>query len=235
VVTAAIHQPHYLPYPGLIDKIARSDVFIWLDDAQFSRGGWHNRNRVKTAQGALTLTVPITRRPPTSLSSAPIAGQGWRRRHHTTLAQAYAHAPHVEAVLSLAEELYATAHPTLGELNLRCCRLLTEAMGITTPQILASSLGPTRRSRTDRLVELCRRVGADTYLAGDGSAVYLDTAAFDGSVRLQWQHYRAPSYRQQHPRAGFLPDLSVIDLIANTGEQALRILGSARDDGGAAA
>lgn len=228
MVTAAIHQPHYLPYPGLMDKIARADVFVWLDDAQFSRGGWHNRNRVKTAQSALTVTVPITRRPPAPLSATCIAGQGWRRRHHATLRQAYAHAPYVDSVASLADELYSTAYATLGELNLVCCRLLTQAMGITTPQILASSLGPTRASRTARLVELCQRVGADTYLAGDGSAVYLDTAAFDGPVRLRWQHYRAPRYRQQHPRIGFLPDLSVIDLLANTGDQALDVLTSAR-------
>lgn len=233
MVTAAIHQPHYLPYPGLMDKIARADVFVWLDDAQFSRGGWHNRNRIKTAQGALTLTVPVARRPPAPLSATPIAGQDWRRRHRTTLLQAYAHAPHLAAVEALADELYATAHSTLGDLNLMCCRLLTAAMDITTPQVLASSLGPTDAVRTGRLVELCRRVGADTYLAGDGSAVYLDASAFNGPVRLQWQHYRAPRYRQQHPRAGFVDNLSVIDLLANTGEQALHLLTAARSEAAA--
>jgi hypothetical protein len=230
VVTAAIHQPHYLPYPGLMDKIDRADIFIWLDDAQFSRGGWHNRNRVKTAHGALTLTVPVTRHAPAPLSATAIAGQDWRRRHRVTLAQAYAHAPHLATITAATEDLYSTPHATLGGLNLRCCRLLAEAMGITTPQVLASSLGPIEASRTQRLIQLCRRVGADTYLAGDGSAVYLDTAAFGGPVRLQWQHYSAPRYRQQHPSVGFLPDLSVIDLIANTGQQARHILRAARTD-----
>jgi hypothetical protein len=228
VVTAAIHQPHYLPYPGLMDKIARADVVIWLDDAQFSRGGWQNRNRVKTAHGALTLTVPIARRPTTALSATTMTDDSWRRRHRATLLQAYAHAPHLDHVQALAQALHDTPYSTLADLNLACCRHLADLMGITTPQVLASSLGPTRARRTERLVELCRRIGADTYLAGDGSAAYLDLTAFDGPVSLQWQHYRTPRYPQQHSRHGFLPDLSVIDLIANTGDQALPTLTAAR-------
>lgn len=57
--TVAIHQPHYLPYTGYLDKWDQADLLILLDDAQFSRGGWQNRNAVKTAEGSRMLTVPV--------------------------------------------------------------------------------------------------------------------------------------------------------------------------------
>ncbi|MFJ4184161.1 WbqC family protein [Kitasatospora sp. NPDC089509] len=234
MVTAAIHQPHYLPYPGLLDKIARADLVIWLDNAAFARGGWHNRNRIKTGHGPLTLTAPVRRAPlGTPITDVHLATTPWQAKHATTIRQAYAHAPHLDALTPLLDDLYSRPYATLGALNAASCAHLLAAFGIRTPALAASDLGPVGSAKSARLAELCRRAGADTYLAGDGSAAYLDPRAFaDAGITLCWQGYRPPAYRQLHGRHGHIDHLSAADLLANTGPGALNTL-LARDAGAA--
>ncbi|MFJ3097932.1 WbqC family protein [Streptomyces hydrogenans] len=232
-LTLAIHQPHYLPYPGLLDKLDQADLFIWLDDAAFTRGGWQNRNWIKTSHGRQLLTVPIAhtgKQEP--LTAAPVDYTlPWQRKHHATITQAYARAPHLNLCEDLLNLLYSPhVWATLADFNLACCTELARVLDIRTPTIRSSRLGPTRVAKTARLIELCRQVGATTYLAGDGSRTrYLDTGLFEqAGITVQWQNYQPPTYPQQHPKNGALDNLSALDLIANLGPDALSALRGCR-------
>ncbi|MEU8919488.1 WbqC family protein [Kitasatospora sp. NPDC048545] len=230
--TVTIHQPHYLPYPGLLDKADQADLVIWLDNAAFSKGGWHNRNRIKTHTGTALLTAPVSRAGALTgeIREMPLdAARRWQAVHERTVRQAYARAPHLPYCEPLLDVLYHRPWRTLGELADACCSMLMRLLGIQTPAVAASGLGTVSAVKSARLVELCRRVGADTYLAGDGSRCYLDVQVFaDAGIDIQWQGYRPPNYPQLHRRHGFVPNLSTLDLLANTGRSALDILRSAR-------
>jgi hypothetical protein len=239
-LTVAIHQPHFLPYPGLLDKLDQADLFIWLDDALFTRGGWQNRNWIKTEQGRRLLTAPVVhtgRQEP--LTAARLAHSlPWQRKHRATILQAYARAPYLDLCRPLLDTLYQPGvWETLADLNLACCTELARAMDIRTPTIRSSRLGAARAAKTARLVELCHLVGATTYLAGDGSrACYLDTTLFDkAGIAVQWQNYRPPTYRQQHGQHGTIDNLSSLDLLANAGHHALAALRDRRVPAPAAA
>ncbi|WP_030459480.1 WbqC family protein [Kitasatospora sp. NRRL B-11411] len=231
-LTVTIHQPHYLPYSGLFDKADRADLVIWLDNAAFSKGGWHNRNRIKTHTGEVLLTVPVARsRAATGeIRDLPLAeARNWQHVHEKTVRQAYAHAEHLPYCDPLLDVLYRRPWRTLGELADACCAETMRLLGIDTPTVKASDLGTTAATKSARLVELCRRVGADTYLAGDGSRCYLDEQVFaDAGIEICWQDYQPPRYPQLHARHGFLPNLGTLDLLANTGPGAIEILRAAR-------
>lgn len=227
-----MHQPHYLPWLGFLDKLDRADLFIYIDHVQYERGGWQNRNFVKSANGAVRLTVPVRRGAlqESLLDKVLDDGRPWRRKHAATLRQAYRRAPFVEAYPHIIDVAVEATDGRLVELNLRCCSLLADAFGVTTPTLRSSELGPVQGAKSDMLVELCRRVGATAYLSGDGAAGYLDEQAFVAvGLDVVRQGFTHPTYRQQHMQHGFIAQLSAVDLLFNEGEAALEAMRAPRN------
>ncbi|WP_405908740.1 WbqC family protein [Streptomyces sp. NBC_00828] len=233
--TVAIHQPHYLPYCGYLDKWDQADLFILLDDAQFTRGGWQNRNFIKTEQGCHLLTAPVRHEGFRPLSGTALDyTRRWDRSHIRTLQQAYAQAPHRHLLSTHIEEVYCRTWSVLSELAIGCTLSFGRQFRIETPTVLASSLN-VPGSSSQRLADLCRAVGADAYLAGDGCRVYLDEQPFDkAGIEVLWQGFTHPRWRQLHGRHGFLSHLSALDLLLNTGPDALFALRGPRLLAGAA-
>lgn len=223
---AAIHQLHYLPWPRYFEKIDRADVFIVLDDAQFTKNDWQNRNRVKTAGGARVLTVPVRHRLGQRLGEVAIApDSGWARKHWRTMAQAYARAPWFDHYAPLLEPVYRAPWRMLDSLNRHMLHLFLGMLGITTPVVYSSTLG-VEGAASARLVDLVKAAGGDAYYCGAHAAeVYLDRARFDAAaIRVEVQPWRAPVYPQLH--GGFVPDLAVADLLMHCGPRALEIIRS---------
>lgn len=220
----AIHQPHYLPWLRYFEKIARSDLFIVLDDAQFAKNDWQNRNRVKAAGRPVVLTVPVCHRLGQRLDEVCIDNTGhWRRKHWETIRQHYARAPFFADYAPGLEAIYAQAWDRLDALNLHMLRFFCDALGIATPLVRASTLNVPGNASA-RLVALVRAVGGDTYYSGRHAAeTYLDRALFGAAdIRIDLQDWRAPEYPQLH--GAFVPDLAIVDLLMNRGPDSLRIL-----------
>jgi hypothetical protein len=225
-VTVAIHQPHYLPWLGYLAKWAAADVFVFLDTVQYEKNGWQNRNRVKTATGPRWLTVPVHARLGTPLAAVEVdRGQAWRSRHLRTIEDAYARAPHLAGHHEALRRLYATDWQRLAPLAVASAEWLARAMGVATPTRLASALGVEATDPSERLVAICRAVGADTYLAGRDGARYMDAERFAAAgIALRYQHYKHPAYPQLHGE--FVPFLSGLDLLLTHGDDALALLRS---------
>jgi hypothetical protein len=221
---AGIHQLHYLPWLRYFEKIARSDVFIVLDNIQFNKNGWQNRNRIKSAQGGQLLTVPVIEKFGQRLDEVRINNRvNWRRKHWRSLAQNYGKAPYFDMYAPFLEAVYAREWERLNDLNLHMLRYFIGALGIGTPVRLASEMDAPGEA-TERLVNLIRAAGCDAYYSGAYALeVYLDAAMLcDAGIRLELQQWRAPVYPQ---RCGaFIPGLSIIDLLMNCGPDALSIL-----------
>lgn len=224
----AIHQPHYLPWLRYFDKMARADLFIALDDVEFTRNGWQNRNRIKTASGPLILTVPVHQRLGQTILEVEISGgQGWARKHLATLRQAYAKAPHFARLEADLNELLAYPWDRLAELNMAMITLHQGWLGLSVPVIRSSSLGLQARG-TARLIRLIQAVGGTGYLTGAHAlGEYLDPRQFLRAGLELWVHeWSSPPYRQAHPKAGLLGDLATLDLIAAEGPASLDLLRS---------
>jgi len=223
-VKVAIHQPHYLPWLGYLAKWCAADVFVFLDTVQYEKNGWQNRNRIRTAAGAHWLTVPVHAHLGTPIAEVPVdATQPWRARHLRAIEHAYARAAHLATHHAGLRALLDVQWTQLARLAVASAEWLARALGITTPVRLASSLGVDGEDATGRLVEICKAVGADTYLAGGHGTRYMDAERFRAAgIRVLYQHYEHPVYAQQHGE--FVPFLSGVDLLLTHGDESLSIL-----------
>jgi len=215
----SIHQPQYLPWLPYLLKIEESDLFIFLDTVDFQKNGLQNRNRIKTAQGGQWLTVPVNQRLGQKIREVQIENaSGWRRKHVQTIQQCYGKAGAFDEFAGDLDALYAREWQELSELNIELTMLMLKWMGITTPTTRSSRMSATGAA-SELVLNLCREAGATCYVSGTGGKDYLDEAAFrQAGVEIL---YRGPvlpeSYPQLYPNAGFLNDLSALDLLLNCG------------------
>ncbi|UCG25580.1 MAG: WbqC family protein [Chloroflexota bacterium] len=216
----AVHQPNYLPWIGYFHKMAHSDVFVLLDTVQFPRGtSVANRNRIKTAQGVLQLTMPVSipkgRQGKVSYAEVRTAANGWQRKHLKSIQMAYSKAPYFGAHF---DEIDALLHQSnsLLEINLAMIRYCAEALNIHTQTLLLSQLSLNSGAKSELIVNICRELGASQYLSGQGARKYNDPAMFSAAgVDLIYQDFTCPVYPQLHGE--FVPNLSVVDLLFNCG------------------
>ncbi|MBI1318899.1 MAG: hypothetical protein GC168_08110 [Candidatus Hydrogenedens sp.] len=221
---AGIHQLHYLPWLRYFEKIARADVFIVLDDIQFTKNDWQNRNRIKAKGGPVVLTLPIQQKYQQRLDQCHLDNRlPWRRKHWESLRQAYGKTPYFDRYAPALEGFYAREWDHMNALNRAMLDYFLQALGITTEIVYASEL-KVPGSATERLIGLMKAVGADEYYSGAYALeVYLDADALElAGIGLQLQEWTAPVYPQLH--GDFVKDLAIVDLLFNCGPDSLRVL-----------
>lgn len=223
----AIHQPQYLPWLGYLDKLDRADIFVLLDTVQFKKHEWQNRNRIRTAQDWQYVTVPVLHEFPQRLDQVRINNQtDWRRKHRQALETHYGNAPSYEPYAQMLRELLAREWETLSLLNEAMLSVLARAFGITTLIVKASQF-EAREEQTGRLVDLCKAVGADCYLAGAGGRGYMNLEEFEAAgIAVECQDFVSPEYEQVY--RPFIAGLSSVDLLLNCGPDGFRLVREAR-------
>lgn len=226
-----IHQPQFLPWLGYLDKIDQADLFVVLDSVQFKKNEWQNRNRIRTAQGWQWLTVPVHHKFGQRLDEVRInQDTDWRAKHLRALEMHYQKASFARRYLEGLRSLYAQSWTALAELNLAVLLWLLDSFGIKTP-VQRSSEMHLREDPTDRLIDICRTVGATHYLAGAGATNYMDLARFQTSgVELEMQAFHHPVYPQCYEP--FVPGLAAVDLLFTCGDTALVRLRETRPEAG---
>lgn len=226
---AAVMQPTYLPWMGYFDLLDQADVFVLLDTVAFSRQSWQQRNRILAGGTVQWLTVPVRHALGTPIREIAVdTSRPWRRKHWGSLEQAYRRAPFWAEERGLLAPVYEREWRLLAELDVSLIRALAARLGIGTELVLASSLAPAAGGREDALVDICRQVGAGTYLSPAGAAVYLasDARFAAHGIELRFHAYEHPVYAQ--PGTEFVSHLSVVDLLANVGPAALETIRSGR-------
>jgi hypothetical protein len=225
-----VHQPEYLPWLGFFDKLARCDVYVVYDDAQYQHGGFHNRNRIRTPAGWEWLTVPIMHGHPQTLKDVKIYGDQWRAKQVNMIKTHYRKAPYFLEYYPLIEEALLFTHKLLINLNLHLIRSIAGVLGIDVHMLRSSEFPYDGAEKNEKLVSMCKFIGADTYLSGSGGRSYINEELFNQSgICVQWHSYEHPHYHQAF--GGFEPNLSVIDLLFNRGPESKEIiLGGGRID-----
>lgn len=223
--TAVILQPSYLPWLGYFAQMHKSDVFVVYDDVQYDKHSWRNRNRIKTPQGAQWLTVPVCTKGRDWPSNREVTidnAQSWRKKHLQSIKQSYARAPFFKDYVGIFEGIYERDWTYLIDLNMACLTAMTEALGLKR-EIRFSSELEVEGERVDRLIEICRKVGATDFYEGAAGRDYIDDARFAAAqLGIEYQDYQHPTYPQLHGE--FVPFLSVADLLFNCGPRSLEIL-----------
>lgn len=234
-MTVSIHQPAYLPWLGYFERIVRSDLHVVLDHVQFEKNSFINRNRIRTRDGWMWLTVPVLTRGrfgDLSIRELRIDNtQRWAEKHWRAIAQNYARAPQFERHAAFLEDCYATRWDRMIDLAAALRDYLLDALAIRTPLRSSSEMQP-RGVKSDLVLELCRECSAKTYLSGAQGRGYLDEPAFAAAgIRITYQDYRHPRYAQAGG-PGFEPNMSALDLLLNHGSASHEILlrGGARQE-----
>lgn len=226
--SAAIMQPTFLPWTGYFGLMASVDLFVFLDDVQFDKRSWQQRNRIKTPNGVIWLTVPVLTkgRRDQKICEAEIQPDAkfpdamWR-----TIDMNFAHTPYATRYLPALHDIMVAHTTHIGELNIALIEWMAREFGITTTMV-RSSATPVSSAKADRLVDICHAHDVSRYLSPPGSKAYLDnTNAFsDAGIELDYFDYTHPEYAQLH--GAFEPYMSALDLLVNEGPDAAAILRS---------
>ena len=213
-------QSNYLPWRGYFDLIDDVDLFIFYDDVQFTKNDWRNRNRIKTAQGAAWLTVPVRHLTSTQLifETEIDDSRPWRSKQLKNLVQWYGQTPYFADYFPALSALLEAPCQNLAALNHSLCFWLMRELGIATP-VQHSRNYRLDGARGDRLLSLLRQAGASSYLSGPSARSYLDEDAFrQNGIQVLYKTYDYPAYPQAW--GPFIGEVTVLDLLFNTGPDA---------------
>lgn len=224
-ITVTIHQPEFLPWLGLVDKIRRCDIFVLLDSVQFEKNGFQNRNKIRTAWGMTWLTVPAFTKGffGQTIREVRIRNEDpWRRKHCQSLWQHYHSAPFFEKYFSGLQPLYDDSWDLVAEFNIAIIRWVADAFGLSRQFVRSSELGATGK-KSELLANICRELGATVYLSGISGRDYLEELHFANTgIAVHYQDFKHPVYRQRYKP--FLPGMSSVDLLFNVGPDALEVV-----------
>ena len=200
--TCAILQPHYLPWIGYFEMIDWVDVFVFLDDVQFIKREWKNRNRIRKSPDHVDgkwLTVPVHREDQHApLNQANLfADEDWVTAHLNAIRGTYQQTPYFEKIFPALKDALALAPKTvLSELNIAMINWLSDELGIKAQCLKSSELGVSGK-REEKLLEVLKAINADFYLANNATATYVDVEFFiNHGIGFATQDYEHPKYPQ---------------------------------------
>lgn len=214
----SIHQPDYIPWLGLYYKIAHSDVFVYLDDAQYSNQAGHNVNKIKTPQGEFRLKVPVEQHLGDLILNVRTKDElHWKEKHLKTIRMNYSKAVFFSEIFPGFENIIMNHEGSIADLNIAINEFICAGFGFNT-KILKSSDLNIQTVREERVIDICLAAGGDEYLSGNGARVYQTEKHFtERGLKLTYIDYKPIKYNQVWPKIGFLPYMSAIDYIFNCG------------------
>jgi len=220
----AIHQANYFPYPGFFHKINQADVFVIQDDVKFVNRTT-NRNKIISSSEYTWINVPIKK----GHKSLPIMDVKinneipWGKINLKKICAGYNKAKFFHLYKDYFENLYKKEWNNIFDLNFETIKQVLRWLDIKVEIVIESELRVSGQP-TERLVKVCKKLGADTYISGIGGKRYLDEKLFEkNKIILKYQNYNPIRYLQ-HTSKSFIPDLSIIDLLANVGSKSGKLL-----------
>ena len=216
-MNCVITQPNYIPWRGYFHQIKKADVFVFYDDVQYDRRGWRNRNRVKTSNGPIWLTIPVinkgVRTNHTPINQIQIDwSQNWARKHWSTIEQSYGKAPFFDLYASILKDVYDQHRELLADLTIELTIRLAGALGIRETTFIKSSSLHSAGTKTDRLLTILKALAATHYITGPAAKSYLDESKLASSgISLEYMVYDYPPYSQLYPP--YESQVSILDLL----------------------
>lgn len=219
-MNVVIMQPFYLFLRKHFHQIFRSDLYIFMDDTQFVKGGHHNRNRIKGPNGYIWLTVPVLHKFGQKNNEVLIDNtKNWRKKHWESIKQSYSKAKYFSKYSDFFEDVYKKDWEKLVDLNIYLIKNISNFLGISNKEFkLLSDLKIENENPTQRLIDICEKVGATNYIIGTRAKDYMEEWRWKKThVNLEYFEPTYPPYPQLF--GDFLDNCSIIDLLFNCGPQ----------------
>ncbi len=221
----AIMQPGYLPWLGFFELMHHCDLFVIFDDVQYTKKDWRSRNKIRTKDGWMWLTVPVqTKDRRFQLINEAVIDHtsNWRQKHIKSVEVHYGKARYLKEFFPAFKEIVGFKWERLVDLDLELIKWLAGALGIRRDIVMSSSL-KTTGGREEKIIAVCEALGATELYDTKASSTFLDRAAFENrGIKLEFQDYQHPVYRQLYEP--FLAQMSVIDLLFNYGPESLGMI-----------
>ena len=221
----AIHQPEYLPWLGFFKKMMNVELFVFLDDVQFRKKGWQNRNRIRINDGTALLSIPVHTHSYPKINEVTIDNEkNWSIRHKKSILYNYARAPYFDEIKDFIESIFEKKFQYLVDLNTEIIKFIMNELEIKSKIVFSSELEISKKG-SGRVLDICKAVGADHYITGTFWAESnLRVEEFKKSnIDVEFQKFQHPIYKQIHGE--FIPEMSIIDLLFNKGrKEAKKIL-----------
>jgi len=220
----SINQPAYLPWPGYFDRILKSDIFVSLDHVQFEKNSLTNRNKIKTPQGWMWLTIPVQTKGKFGKCAITDIKTNhsirWQHKQWQAILSNYNKSPFFSNYSDYFKNIYEQEWPLLNDLITEINTFLFSELKIET-KIIKSSDMKLQQTKSNLVLEICKYLNAKTYLSGPLGRDYLDTNSFnDAGIKVLYHDYQYPTYPQLYD--DFQPYMSIIDMLFNCGAEDTR-------------
>ena len=211
-----IHQPDFAPWINFFYRINFSDIYVVLDNVQFNRRGWFNRDYIKIASGKEIITIPVIKkdRLNTLVNQIEISYEHrWIDKLLKSLELNYKKSINFESSFVFFENLFKEREKYLINLNLKIIYFVLKNLYIRKKIIFSSDL-KLNQQKADKILEICKQLKASEYITGEGSKEYLDYNKFHKqNIKIRDNLFFKKKYKQQHGE--FIPNLSIIDFLFN--------------------
>ena len=219
------HQPVYLPWLGLFHKIALAETFVYFDQVQYLPKDWMNRNKIRTKDGSIWLTVPVLRKGYRDLKTSEIEinnSTNWQKKHLRSISLNYKKSPYFENYIPFFEDVYSRKWEFLGDLNEYMLKWFLDELGIKVNFLNAKNF-KFQGEKSSLILNMCKKLDASTYIFGTLGKDYANVHEFEkNNIKLIFQDYNHPKYSQLYSE--FVSHLSIIDLLFNHGPKSLEII-----------
>ena len=219
------HQPNFFPWIGYFHKIMNSDIFVILDEVQYTKNSVANRNKIKSAQGEQFITVPRSKKFNNSsfftYRQADFAQKNWYIKVIKSIEQSYKKSKYFDQYKDVIFDILKAEN--FCELNINFIKFILSELDIKTQILLMSEISGLSGKNNDLLIEIGLFLKANVYLSGNGARAYNDVNKFmDNGISIKYQVFEHPTYEQLYPP--FIPFLSVLDLLFNEGKSSKHFL-----------
>lgn len=212
----SIHQPNYIPYLGLFNKIKMSDVFVFYDIAQYTKWDYHNRNTIKWANWTILLSLPVSVKFWQTINEVKF-DNSILQKHLKTIKESYKKSKFYSEIITIIEELYLYKWNNISEFNINCIKKISSSIWLKTNFFATSDIFKSLDTKsTDALISICKYIWASEYISWSGWKKYLEIYKFKNNwLKLTFQDFHHPIYKQLW--WDFVPYMSVIDTLFNEG------------------
>lgn len=232
-MNCVILQPSYIPWRGYFHQIQKADLFIFYDDVQYDHHGWRNRNKIKTPTGPTWLTIPVSSKGRMSKhtlikDTTIVWNKDWNSTHYAVIKQFYRNAPFYDQYEPLLREFYSCRPERLADFTIETTIALASELGISSTKFMRSSELAIEGTKTDRLVNILKTVGANHYISGPSAKDYIQDENFsEAGISLEYMVYDYPPYPQLY--GAFEPYVSIFDLLFMVGSDAPKYIWDANE------
>ena len=222
----AILQSSYIPWKGYFDLIGLVDEFVILDSVQYTKNDWRNRNRIKTANSLLWLTIPVLSKGKSKqlIKDVELSGHKWQYKHWKSIEFSYRKSKYFDEVSNFLKPLYLdNEFKSLSDLNTKFIVEISDYLNLNT-KINNSSNFFASKDKNQRLIDILKKLNADIYFSGPSARSYINEEEFkQNDIKIFWMNYSDyPIYDQLW--GAFVHEVSIIDLLFNCGKNSIKYM-----------